>query len=145
MDIKDLLDIAIPLVGVIGLGVLFFFYFTNEKVRNIADKGLQYIPFLLTFAKRFVTDKKGEFDTYDALELLTKVSERIKATVTDPENKTFADVEQEVFDIVREELEYYKNLPGVPDLSDPALRIQVEVVFQNIQRALSEDRTRDDS
>jgi len=145
MGINELLDIAIPLVGVIGLAVLFFFYFTNAKVKNVVDKGLKYLPFVLTFAKRFVKDKKGEFDTFDAMEVMARVSTRIKETVADPTNKTFEDVEEEVFDIVRDELAQYKNLPGAPDLDDPAVRVQVKVVFESVQRALVEDSTRDDS
>jgi len=138
MSLNDLLDIAIPLTGVIGLAVLFFFYFTNDKVKKAVDQGLKYIPFALTFAKRFVKDKKGEFDTYDTLEVMARVSARIKETVDDPTNKTFEDVEDEVFDIVRDELAKYKNLPGVPNLEDPAIRVQVKVVFQSVQRALRE-------
>jgi len=145
MGINELLDIAIPLVGVIGLAVLFFFYFTNAKVKSVVNQGLKYLPFILTFAKRFVKDKKGEFDTFDAMEVMARVATRIKETVEDPTNKTFEDVEEEVFDIVRDELAQYKNLPGTPDLSDPAIRVQVKVVFESVQRALLEDSTRDDS
>jgi hypothetical protein len=145
MGINELLNIAIPLVGVIGLAILFFFYFTNAKVKSVVNQGLKYLPFVLTFAKRFVKDKKGEFDTFDAMEVMARVSTRIKETVEDPTNKTFEDVEEEVFDIVRDELAQYKNLPGVPDLDDPAIRVQVKVVFQSVQRALVEDSTRDDS
>jgi len=145
MGINELLDIAITLVGVIGLAVLFFFYFTNAKVKSVVNQGLKYLPFILTFVKRFVKDKKGEFDTFDALEVMARVSTRIKETVEDPTNKTFEDVEEEVFDIVRDELAQYKNLPGTPDLDDPAVRVQVKVVFESVQRALVEDSTRDDS
>ncbi len=145
MGINELLDIAITLVGVIGLAVLFYFYFTNAKVKSVVNQGLKYLPFILTFVKRFVKDKKGEFDTFDALEVMARVSTRIKETVEDPTNKTFEDVEEEVFDIVRDELAQYKNLPGTPDLDDPAVRVQVKVVFESVQRALVEDSTRDDS
>ncbi len=142
MDFSQILDILKVLGGVVGLSVLFFFYFTNAKVRSAVDKGLKYLPFVLSFAKRFVKDKKGVFDTYDALELMTRVSARIKETVEDPTNKRFEDVEEEVFDILRDELAQYKNLPGAPDLNDPAVRIQVKVVFQSVQRALlDEDST----
>ncbi len=143
--LDQLYDIGVPLVGVISLSALFFFYFTNAKVRSGVDKGLKYLPFVLNFAKRFVKDDKEEFDTYDAMELMSRVSARIRETVEDPTNKRFEDVEEEVFDIVRNELEQYKNLPGVPDLDDPAIRVQVKVVFQSIQRALIEDRTGSDS
>ena len=120
---------------------MFFFYFTNAKVKGVLDSGLKYVPMVLTFAKGFVKDKEGVFDTFDALELMSRVSARIKETVDDPTNKSFADVEEEVFDIVRDELAQYKNLPGVPDLDDPAVRVQVKVVFESIQRAISEDTT----
>jgi len=143
--LDQLYDIGVPLVGVISLSVLLFFYFTNAKVKSAVNTGLKYLPFVLTFAKRFVKDKKGEFDTYDALELMARVSARIRETVEDPTNKRFEDVEEEVFDIVRDELAQYKNLPGAPDLEDPAIRVQVKVVFQSVQRALIEDRTGSDS
>jgi len=145
MDFSQIVDIAMTLGGVIALAVLFFFYFTNAKVRKAVDAALKYLPFILNFAKRFVKDKKGEFDTYDAMELMARVSARIRETVEDPTNKSFEDVEEEVFDIVRDELAQYKNLPGAPDLDDPAIRVQVKVVFQGVQRALVEDRTRNDS
>ncbi len=142
MDFNEILDILTVLGGAISLSVLFFFYFTNSKVKNVVDQGLKYLPMVLTFAKRFVKDKKGEFDTYDALELLSRVSLRIRETVDDPTNKSFEDVEEEVFDILRDELAQYKNLPGTPDLDDPAIRVQVKVVFESIQKALlDEDST----
>ena len=143
--LNELLNIVIPLLGVIVLTVLFFFYFTNAKVKSVVNKGLKYLPLALKFARSFVRDKKGEFDTYDTLELMSRVSTRIRETVEDPMNKTFEDVEEEVFDIVRDELAQYKNLPGVPNLDDPAVRVQVEVVFEAVQRALLEDRTCSDS
>lgn len=142
MDFHEILDILTVLGGVVGLSVLFFFYFTNAKVKNVVDRGLTYLPLILNFAKRFVKDKKGEFDTYDAMELLSRVSLRIRETIDDPTNKSFEDVEEEVFDILRDELAQYKNLPGTPDLDDPAIRVQVKVVFQSIQKALlDEDST----
>ncbi len=139
MNLNELLDIAMILGGVIGLVVLFFFCFTNEKVKNAVNIALAYLPAVLTMALKFVKDKKGVFDTYDALTLMASVSERIRTTIDDPTNKTFADVEEEVFDIVRDELAKYKNLPGVPQLDDPAVRVQVRVVFQAIQKALLDE------
>ncbi len=145
MSLNEILDIVMVLAGVIGLGVLFFFYFTNAKVRGYIDLGLKYLPMVLTFAQKIVKDKKGVFDTYDSLQLLARVSERIKTTIADPANRSFEDVQDEVFDIVRDELAQYKNLPGTPDLSDPAIQMQVKVVFQSIVRALGEDSARNDS
>ena len=146
MDLNELLDIAKVLAGVIGVSVLLYFYFTKPGVKAAVDKGLKFLPTILGLAKGFVKDKKGQFDTYDALELLDRVSRKIRETVEDPTNKTFADVEEEVFEIVRTELAYYKNLPGAPSLDDPAVKAQVKVVFEAVQRALAdEDRTGDDS
>lgn len=135
MDFNQLLDIIITLGGGIGLAMLFFFYFTNSKVKNAVDIILNRLSFILNFAKRFVKDKKGEFDIYDALELMTRVSGRIKETVENIENTRFEDVEEEVFDIIRDELSQYKNLPGTPELDDPAIKM----VFQSIQRALLDE------
>jgi hypothetical protein len=146
MTIKDILDILITLVPIIGIALLFFFYFTKPKVKEITDNVLRFIPFVLTLGRKFVKDDKGKFDTYDWLTVLSRVAAKISRTIEDPTNKTFGDVEDEVFAIVRSELANYQNLPGVPDIDDPELRVQVEVVFQSIQKAMiDEDRTGDDS
>jgi hypothetical protein len=146
MDFNELLDIIKVLVGVIGVSVLLYFYFTNPGFRSVLNKGFNFLPFLLTFAKRFVTDTEGKFDSYDALELLERVSSRIKETVEDPSNVEFVDVEEEVFTIVRDELRHYQKLEGVPDLNDPEIRVQVKVVFDSIKKAVAnENRTGDDS
>ncbi len=141
-----ILDIIIPLTCVISLALFFLFYKTKPKFKAFVDKYIKYLPLLLTFGKRFVKDDKGKFDTYDWLTVLSRVTTKINNTIEDPTNKTFEDVEDEVFAIVRAELTNYQNLPGVPDLDDPELRTQVEVVFQSIQKAMiDEDRTGDDS
>ena len=147
MDFNQLLDIGITLAVVVGLGALFFFYFNkaSAKVEKAVYTGLKYLPSALNFLKRFVKDDEGTFGTYDAMELMARVSDRIKATIEDPTNVSFEDVEEEVFEIVRDELAAYKHLPGVPDLGDSVIRTQVKVVFEGIQRALIEDRTRNDS
>lgn len=146
MDLNELLDIAKVLGSVVGLSVFLFYYFTSPGFKAAVNKGLKFLPGILTFAKTFVKDKKGEFDTYDALELMGRVSQKIRETIEDPTNKTFADVEDEVFEIVQAELAQYKNLPGVPDLDDPAIKVQVQVVFEAIQKALiDENRTSDNS
>lgn len=146
MSLNDLLEIAKVLAGVVGLSVLLYYYFTHPGFKSAINKGLNFLPTLLGLVKGFVKDKKGKFDTYDALELMERVSYRIRETVEDPTNKTFVDVEDEVFEIVRCELSYYGNLSGVPNLDDPAVRAQVKVVFEAIQRALADENpTRDDS
>ena len=108
-------NIIVPLVGMVGVSFLLYFYFTKAKFKVAIDKGLQFLPTALSFATSLVKDKKGQFDKYDALELLGRLSAAIKETVENPENVTFVDVEAEVFEIVRKELAYYENLPGAPD------------------------------
>ncbi len=136
MDFNNLVEIATSLVGIVGVALLFFFYFTKAKVRKVVDPVLKYLPFILDLLSRFVKDKENKFDTHEALELLASVSARVKETVEDITNKNFEDVEEEVFEIVRDELARYAGLPGVPSFDDPALKVQVKVVFEAIKRAL---------
>jgi hypothetical protein len=145
MNLNEILEILKSLGFVVALGVFFFFYFRNPKFKGIVNDAVKFLPSLLRAGASLKKDTKGVFDGHDALVLMGRVADRIKTTIDDPSNKSFEDVEQEVFDIVRQELARYKNLPGVPKLDDPAIRVQVKVVFEAIQRAMREDPTRDDS
>lgn len=145
MNFSEILEVVEYLGAVVGLALLFFFYFRNPKFKKAVNSGLKYLPSLLRFGASLKKDVKGVFDTHDALVLMGRVSDRIRTTISDPANKKFEDVEKEVFEIVSQELARYKNLPGVPSLDDPAIRVQVQVVFEAVQRAMSENTTRDDS
>jgi hypothetical protein len=104
-----------------------------------------FLPLILGFIGKRIKDKVGVFDPHDALMVLSRVSARIRTTIQDPENQTFDAVADEVFEIVRDELSRYEGLPGVPNLEDPIVKVQVRVVFEAVQRAMSENPTRDDS
>jgi len=145
MNFDQILDIGKSLGSIIALAAFFFFYFRNESFREKVKGLMKYIPMVASFAASKVEDQKGVFDAHDALVVLGNVSARIQATIADPANKSFEDVQDDVFDIVRDELAKYKNLPGVPDLDDPMIQVQVRVVFEGIQRASSEDTTGNDS
>ncbi len=139
MDFSKLLDLAGGLGIVISLSLFFFFYFRNASFRERVGSVIVFLPALAGFVANKVEDTPGVFDTHDALIVLCRISQRIHATIDDPTNKVFEDVQEEVFDIVRDELAEYKGLPGVPDLDDPMIQVQVRVVFEGIQRAASED------
>ncbi len=139
MDFDQILEVIQGLVIIVGIAFVFFFYFKNPVFKQTVNQALKFLPSLLPFLQRFTTDKEGVFDKYDALAVISRVSSRIKIAIEDPQNKKFEDVEDEVFEIVRDELVVYKDMPGVPDLDDPAIRAQVRVVFESIKRAMSED------
>jgi hypothetical protein len=141
MDIREILELLGMIVGTAGLGLLFFFYFTNAKVKEGVDKGLKYLPFLLSFAGRFVKDKEGVFDTHDMLQVTARLAAFFQETISDPLNTSFADVEDETFAFLSKELDRYRKagVQGVPDISDDVLRVNVKVVFKQIARAMYEN------
>jgi hypothetical protein len=145
MQFSELLELAQVLGGVLALSLFFFFYFRNDSFREKANGALKFLPSILGFAASRVEDKKGEFDAHDILMVMSRVSARIQATIQDPENKEFEDVQDEVFEIVRDELAKYEGMKGVPDLDDPVIKTQVRVVFEGIQRAASANPAGNDS
>ncbi len=148
MDIREILELLGMVVGTAGLGLLFFFYFTNAKVKEIVDKGIKYLPMLLSFAGRFVKDKKGEFDLHDMLKVTERLTVFLRETINDPENTSFEDVEEETFAFLSTELSRYRDagVRGVPDISDDVLKTNVKVVFEQIVRVMShENSTGNDS
>jgi len=139
MDFSLLIGVLGSLAAITALSLLFFFYFRNEAFKKNVNQLSTLMPFILGLIGKRVKDKPGVFDTHDGLMLVARVSERIRTTIQDPTNKVFEDVEEEVFDIVRDELRRYEDLPGIPDLEDPLIKAQVRVVFEAVQRAMSED------
>lgn len=139
MSINELLDIGKMVLMVGSLATFFFFYFRNPKFQKIVKQVLVFAPNLFKMVARYVPDEKGVFDTHDLLVLTGRVTERLKTTIENSDNVVFDDVQDEVFDIVRTELLRYKGMEGVPALNDPGLRAQVQVIFEGIQRAISED------
>lgn len=141
MDIREILELLGMVVGTAGLGLLFFFYFTNEKVKNAVDSGMKYLPMLLGFAGRFVKDKEGVFDTHDMLQVTARLAAFLQETINDPLNTRFEDVEEETFAFLSTELNRYRNagVQGVPDISDEVLKVNVKIVFKQIARAMYEN------
>lgn len=145
MDLTLILEILGVTLGVSVLGVFFFFYFKNEKVKKSVNSILNTVPVgsLISFAASKVRDKKGVFDTHDALVVAGRLSDHLKATINDPDNVSFEDVEDDVFDFLSRELKRYRDagVAGVPDISDEALRTNLRVVFEQVQRVLREDKS----
>lgn len=139
MDFSQILELLETLGAVVALVVFFFFYFRSPKFKAGVNKVLKFLPLALKVLAGRVKDTPGVFDKHDALMVMSRVSDRIRTTVQDPTNTAFEDVEDEVFEIVRDELAKYAGMPGVPDLEDPAIKTQVQVVFEAVKRAMSED------
>jgi len=147
MDIREIIELLGMVAGTAGLGTLLYFYYTNPKVKDAVDKVIKYAPFLLSFASRFVKDKKGEFDLYDMLKVTERLTVFLKETINDPLNTSFEDVEEETFAFLSTELNRYRDagVRGVPDISDDVLKANVKVVFEQIVRVMHEDSTGNDS
>ncbi len=147
MDIREILELFGMVAGTASLGTLLYFYYTNPKVKDLVDKGLKYLPFLLSFASRFVKDKKGEFDLHDMLKVTERLTIFLRETINDPLNTSFEDVEEETYAFLSKELNRYKRagVRGVPDISDDVLKANVKVVFEQIVRIMHEDSTGNDS
>ena len=133
MSLDEVLGILEVLGAVVALALFFFFYFRSSSFREKVGGLLKFLPALLGAAASRVKDTKGVFDKHDALVVLGRVSTRIQESIADPQNKTFEDVQDEVFEIVSSELAVYAGMPGVPDLDDSAIRTQVQVIFAAIQ------------
>jgi hypothetical protein len=147
MDINQLLEILVTLLPIIGLGVFFFFYYKSEKVRSATKAVLKFAPFLLSLLASRVKDTKGVFDKHDALVLLGRLAEHVRETIADPTNVSFDDVQDDLFDFVRKELDTYRaaGVKGVPDVTDESIRVQIRVIFLAAQRMADENSTGDDS
>ena len=147
MGIDEIKELVGMVAVTASIGVLFYFYFTNAKVKSAVDKGIKYVPMLAGFAGRFVKDKEGVFDTHDMLQVVGRLSAFLQSTINDPLNTGFEDVEEETFYFLSTELNRYRKagVRGVPDISDDVLRANVKVVFEQIVRAMHEDSIRNDS
>ena len=147
MEFRPILEL-LALSGIVAaLGVLTYFYFTKDSVRNAVNKGLQFLPFITRTLAAVTPDTKGVFDKHDALVLLGRTMEYLKQTLTDPANTSFEQVEGDLYDFLRRELDRYNKagVKGVPNVDDLVLKNQVRLVFEQIKRVLSEDTSRNDS
>lgn len=145
IDLSQLKDIGIILGVVASLTGLFYTYYTNERVRNVVNSMLPFLPAIFQLVAARDEDKKGVFDTHDMWVVLGRVSTRLRTTLNDPANANFEDVQDDVVSIITEELNVYRNagVKNVPNINDEAVKVQVRVVFEAIKRAASEDSTGD--
>jgi hypothetical protein len=145
IDLKQLMDAGIVLGVVATLTGLFYTYYTNDKVRSVVNKILPFLPAIFYFAASKAKDKRGVFDSHDALMVLARVTERVHASLKNPANANFEDVQDDIASIVDEELNVYRKagVKNVPDINDEAVKIQVRVVFEAIKRVANEDSTGD--
>ncbi len=143
-EIKEIIEVLV-IIGV--LIVPFYLYYTNKKARGIIKKVLPFLPRLLAAAAAKTPDKKGVFDKHDFLVVLGRLTEKIQETIDDPENISFYDVKDELYEFVKTELDRYKDagVSGVPDVTDESIRTQINIVFRAIKQAQSEDSAGNDS
>ena len=137
--VRELAEIIGLFAGIIGVAGGFWLYFKKEGFKNFVDKVLPFLPFLLSFAASRTKDEIGVFDNLDAFVVLGRLMEHIRETIIDPSNTNFEDVEEELYEFVTAELERYNSLgiKNVPDIDDEAVRLQVRIAFESIQRVLS--------
>lgn len=143
MNFRDLLEAVGLLVAITALGLSFFFYYTKESFRNGVNKVLPFLPALFALVASKTKDTPGVFDLHDGTVLAGRLFTYMREVVQDPANTEFADVEAEVYAFLSQELERYRaaGVKNVPDVSDEALRVQVQLVFQELKRVLSENPT----
>ena len=140
MDLQQLLDIA-KLVGMVGgIGTFLYFYFTNPKVKEVANQVLKFLPGILKILASRVKDDPNKFDTHDFLVIVSNVTTKLQETVSDPTNVEFADVQDEITELVQEELQRLRdaNIPGIPDVNDKGIPVIVGVIFDQIKAATNE-------
>lgn len=140
MDLQQLLDIA-KLVGMVGgIGTFFYFYFTNPKVKEVSDQILKFLPGILKILASRVKDDPNKFDTHDFLVIVSNVATKLQETISDPTNVEFADVQDEITELVQEELQRLRdaNISGIPDVNDKGIPVIVGVIFDQIKAATNE-------
>lgn len=146
MEFRPLLELLAISAVAGGFGVLTYFYFTKDSVRDAVNKGLKFLPFLTRLLANATADTKGVFDKHDALVLLGRTMEYLQRTLTDPANTSFEQVEDDLYAFLRQELDRYNKagVKGVPKIDDVVLKNQVRLVFEQIKRVLSENTSRND-
>jgi len=140
MDLQQLLDIA-QLVGLVGgMGAFLYFYFTNAKVKEVTNTVLKFLPGLLKILVSRTKDDPNKFDAHDFLVIVSNVVTKIQETVSDPTNVEFADVQDEITELVQGELQRLRdaNVPGVPDVNDKGIPVIVRVIFDQIKAVTNE-------
>ena len=145
MDGRFIAEVLGTVVVVASSGLLFYYYYRVEKVRKVVNSVLFFLPSLLALFGTKTEDEKGVFDSHDAWVLLSRVTEDIKRIVASNENKSFEDVEDDVTTVIVRELGRYRKagVKNVPNIDDPAIKTSVKIVFEQIKRALDENRAGD--
>ncbi len=141
MDFNDLFQIG-QVLAIIGvLTVPFFLYYRNAKARAIIKKVLPFMPSALAAAAAATPDKKGVFDKHDMLVLAGRLTQMMQETISDPTNVTFDDVQDELYEFVKTELDRYREsgVKGVPYVTDESIRTQINVIFRAVRSASRED------
>ncbi len=140
MDLQQLLDIA-KLVGMVGgMGTFLYFYFTNARVKEVTNQVLKYLPGILKILASRVKDNPNKFDTHDFLVIVSNVVTKLQETVSDPTNVEFADVQDEITELVQSELQRLRDagVAGIPDINDKSIPVIVGVIFDQIKAAMNE-------
>lgn len=143
MDFSALTDLAMVLGVVVGLAVFFALYYKKPGFRNTVKRAFSFVPLsaVMRIASSKIKDTPGVFDKHDALVVAARLSDHIRETINDPSNTAFEDVQDDVLAFLETELDRYRTagVQGVPDISDETLRTSVRVVFEQVQRIMSED------
>jgi hypothetical protein len=140
MDLQQLLDIA-QLVGIVGgMGTFLYFYFTNAKVKEVTNTVLKYLPGLLKILVSRVKDDPNKFDLHDIAVIVSNIVTKLQETVSDPTNVEFADVQDEITELVQEELQRLRDagVAGIPDINDAGIPTIVGVIFEQIKAVTDE-------
>ncbi len=140
MDLQQLLDIA-KLVGMVGwIGTFSYFYFTNPKVKEISDKLLKFLPGLLKIVASRIKDDPNKFDLHDIAVVVSNIVTKLQETVSDPTNVEFADVQDEITELVQSELQRLRDagVAGIPDINHKGIPVIVGVIFDQIKAVTDE-------
>jgi len=143
IDLSQLVGVG-EVIGFVAIfaGILYAYY-RFPKVQNVVHTVLPFIPWVLSLIAARTTDKKGVFDAHDLWVVMSDVSRRLNDIIADQYNPTFADVQDDVFAFVKQELDKYRaaGVKGVPDVNDAQIKVAVKVVFDAIQRVSSVENT----
>jgi len=137
-EFKSILNVLILVGALAGFGFLFYYYYTSDKVKSAVNTVLPFLPAIFGVLAGSREDKVGVFDVHDAWVLLSRVSVDVKKIVETNINSSFEDVEDSVTAVIARELARYRTagIKNVPDLTDPAIKASVKVVFDEIKRAI---------
>jgi len=140
MDLQQLLDIA-KLVGIVGgMGTFLYFYYTNAKVKEVTNQILKFLPGILKIVASRIKDDPNKFDLHDVAVVISNIVTKLQETISDPTNVEFADVQDEITELVQSELQRLREagVAGIPDINDKGIPVIVGVIFDQIKAATNE-------